>query len=246
MGVALLLETDIAEPGLTGNDMDIADPGRGLGLGLGGPSDADSSDSPDSSGMGGGVARSSVDPEISNRNSFFLRVSIADRLPREDAKSRGFLPLSRTFFRALIPTQLTSCFIASRSETSRRGRGVVPRAAPGLGRVWNGDKAFGRRGVENGWAEYGGLVVGGLESGLEEDATLRGRGVSMPITDGMTQSSCTSSVGRGGNASRVGPQENPMKWAGRSFRKAEGVLVPFWAGVACKIDKPGEDESLED
>lgn len=49
-------------------------------------------------------------------------------------KSLGFLPLSITFFRALMPTQSTSCFIASRSETLRRGavrrivlvRGSVP------------------------------------------------------------------------------------------------------------------------
>jgi hypothetical protein len=34
-------------------------------------------------------------------------------------KTRGFRPLASTFFRALIPTQSASCFIASRSETNR-------------------------------------------------------------------------------------------------------------------------------
>lgn len=34
---------------------------------------------------------------------------------------RGFRPLSSTFFLALMLTQSTSCFIASRSDTLRRG-----------------------------------------------------------------------------------------------------------------------------
>ena len=42
-------------------------------------------------------------------------------LPHTTPMILGFLPLSKTFFLALMPTQSTSCFMASRSETARLG-----------------------------------------------------------------------------------------------------------------------------
>lgn len=52
-------------------------------------------------------------------------------------KTFGFLPLSKTFFRALMVTQSMSCLKASRSETVRRG--TVRLALFGLGTVFMKD-----------------------------------------------------------------------------------------------------------
>jgi hypothetical protein len=69
------------------------------------------------------------------------------REPEElkDLRIRGFRPLWRTILRALMPTQSTSCFMASRSDTLRRM--VEGRAGPVRWRVWNGVKAVWRMGV---------------------------------------------------------------------------------------------------
>lgn len=80
----------------------------------------------------------------SKRNSF--NVEERDRLA--EARTLGFRPLSSTFLRALMPTQFTSCFIASLSETARRG--AVRRSVPVLGRVWKGVMVLGRTGVAKG------------------------------------------------------------------------------------------------
>ena len=69
----------------------------------------------------------------SNLNSF----SVEDDLDPEPKvnlfRIRGFRPLSSTFFRALMPTQSTSCFMASRSDTACRG--AVRRIVLARGRV---------------------------------------------------------------------------------------------------------------
>ena len=68
--------------------------------------------------------------DLSNRSSF----KVEERELGSFVRVLGFRPLSSTFFRALIPIQSTSCFMASRSETVRLGavrlivlaRGKVP------------------------------------------------------------------------------------------------------------------------
>jgi hypothetical protein len=67
------------------------------------------------SGTGIGLASSS------NLNSFFIVPILVPFFDEKILRIFGFLPLSSTFFLALMPTQPTSCFIASRSETPRRG-----------------------------------------------------------------------------------------------------------------------------
>ena len=77
---------------------------------------------------------------LSNLSSFNVETDFDDADPNVILlRIRGFRPLSRTFFLALIPTQSTSCFIASRSETSRLGavRRMVPVLV--LGRVAYGE-----------------------------------------------------------------------------------------------------------
>jgi len=102
--------------------IDIAEPGRGLGLGLGGPSDPDSVAS-DSGATGTGGNSPDVLSVLviigggSNLSSF---LTVVVRLWLIESRIRGFRPLARTFFRALMPIQSTSCLIASRSETARR------------------------------------------------------------------------------------------------------------------------------
>lgn len=140
------------------DSIDIAEPGRGVGLGLGGASesaselgvstisscvallapDTESSDAPSalSDEYVGASTRYDSAPsplttatEESKRSSF--RAEPEERL-KED-RTRGLRPLSSTFFRALMPTQSASCFIASRSETARRG--AVRRMVLARGRV---------------------------------------------------------------------------------------------------------------
>ncbi len=69
--------------------------------------------------------------DLSKRNSF----SVDEREPGVNflVRIRGLRPLSRTFFLADIPIQSTSCFMASRSDTARRG--AVRRMVLALGRV---------------------------------------------------------------------------------------------------------------
>jgi hypothetical protein len=136
---------------------DNTDPGRGLGLGLGGPSMSVSSDS-DSMGRRlprreGSCFVLSVSSSLTGMNRSSL--TIPERLT--DTRTRGLRPLSSTFFRALIPTQLTSCCMASRSETDRLG--AVRRLVLVRGSEWcGGNRAFGRMGVTNGFgAEMNGI-----------------------------------------------------------------------------------------
>jgi hypothetical protein len=84
--------------------------------------------------------------ERSKRSSFSVDV----REPLAEVRILGFRPLSRTFLRALIPTQLTSCFIASLSDTARFW--AVRRIVPVLGNVWKDVIVFDRMGVMK---EYG-------------------------------------------------------------------------------------------
>lgn len=79
--------------------------------------------------------------ERSNRSSFSVDARERPLLAVVSVSNRGFRPLSRTFLRALIPTQLTSCLKASRSDTVRRCAvrgtvpGTVPKGVPRLGRM---------------------------------------------------------------------------------------------------------------
>lgn len=103
--------------------IDIAEPGRGLGLGLGGPSDSVSSAPSDTEATTTGGKSSEpyvrwvVMGSRPKRNSFRMGF---EKLLFRDCSMRGFRPLARTFFLALIPMHSTSCFMASRSETARR------------------------------------------------------------------------------------------------------------------------------
>lgn len=82
--------------------------------------------------------------DLSNRSSF----SVDERDELNFVNNFGFRPLSMTFLRALIPMQSTSCFIASRSETARRGADL--RIVLARGRVPKGVIVFGRTGVAKG------------------------------------------------------------------------------------------------
>jgi len=115
-------ETEVVWVVLCRLSTDIAEPGRGLGLGLGGPSDPDSEPSIFNEMLTGGKSAESYDllaaKEVGPNRSSFLKVP--DALLLNESRIRGLRPLARTFFRALMPMQSTSCFIASRSETARR------------------------------------------------------------------------------------------------------------------------------
>ncbi len=123
------------------NSIDIAEPGRGLGLGLGGASLAlapslssstatskanatpsGSLESPSgrelapvaaaASPSPGWVKSSSSGARVANRSVFdFVWVNAL----------RGVRPEARIFLCALNPIQSTSCLMASRSDTARRG-----------------------------------------------------------------------------------------------------------------------------
>lgn len=158
--------------------MDIADPGLGLGLGLGGISDAvlssngtmeEGSSMPlaeierdiipamddipvtaDEDVIDGGSTRYETPVSFTTMTDLSKRssLSVEERELLNFVIIRGFRPLSRTFFRALIPIQSTSCFIASLSETVRRG--AVRRIVLARGSVPYGVNALGRVGVANG------------------------------------------------------------------------------------------------
>jgi hypothetical protein len=127
-------------------DIDIADVGLGLGLGLGGQSISVSSEPEDSGTKLDGTTLSDFMPsendEEWNRSSFHEFVRLMD------VRMRGFRPLSSTFFRALMPTQSVSCFIAWWSERGRREsvRRLLVRV-----RVRCGVNDAERIGVENWW-----------------------------------------------------------------------------------------------
>ena len=154
--------------------IDIAEPGRGPGLGLGGasesvlPSESEKRSAapesepesarlsvprPDSDVVVVGSMRYDTPPlsapttmtERSKRSSLS---AVDERLPDAGQGVRGLRPLSSTFFRADCPTQFTSCFIASRSDTARRC--AVRRTVLARGRVWKGVMPVGRMGVMKG------------------------------------------------------------------------------------------------
>jgi hypothetical protein len=128
------------------NNIDIAEPGRGLGLGLGGtslalapslsssiptvskanamPSDSLESSFPTDPAMAASpgpiwVKSSGSGARVTNRSVFDLVWP---------SSLRGVRPDARTFFRALNPMQSTSCLMASRSDTARRGAVRVRRS----------------------------------------------------------------------------------------------------------------------
>lgn len=159
------------------DNIDIAEPGRGVGLGLGGSSESVSSE-PDQAagwlrlftriGFGGTAIRGRSDEAtlppvslpgvLSTRfgpgmggtvvNRSSLRMGAPFCVALPDRMSkRGLRPLSSTFLRALMPMQSTSCFIASRSVTLRRS--PVRRTVPVRRSVPGGGKPLCRTGVVN-------------------------------------------------------------------------------------------------
>jgi len=212
VGVALLRDS-----------IDKADPGRGLGLGLGGaslslaqslsspfatpkadslPLSAKSVESPshpklvpvDSAAYAWAKSSGSGACCIANRS-----VLVLDFAVEPSALWRGVRPAAITFFRALSPMQLTSCCMASRSETVRRGAVRVRRSVLGYGMA---PKPTLRIGVAN-WVTAA-RGVGKAEAWYER-AGSRAAGV----------------VGASSNASAVGPHENPMKNDSASPRRME-------------------------
>lgn len=166
-------------------------------------------------------------PPLSSPNltSFnFVSPLIPDLPASGKVNTLSFRPLSITFFRALIPTQSTSCFIASRSDTVLRmtvlRRTVLPR-----GNVCG--VALGRRGVSNVCVGYG------------VDCTGRARVRTFGVATAWSGSGSGS-----WNASTSGPHENPIKAPAPLSR---GVDRPNrWDGVECSAEMPGEEEAPDD
>ena len=122
---------------------DIAEPGRGpgLGLGLGGASLVHALAPSLSSCSSSLAASASASALLSVPESPLVVVKSRDANRRDLVAvvvvraSRGVRPDSSTFLRALRPMQSTSCRIASRSETARRGAVRVPVRLSVLGRA---------------------------------------------------------------------------------------------------------------
>lgn len=214
------------------NNIDIAEPGRGLGLGLGGASlalaqslsssivttskaidmQSDSLESPfrpepalAASPGPVWVKSSGSGARVANRSVFdFIWAS---------ALPRGVRPDARTFFRALNPMQSTNCLMASRSDTARRGAVRVRRSVlahervlmPRIGVTSPLAAMAGVRGAEAWYARAGAAGVAGVLSG---------------------------------NASGVGPHEKPMKKDSASSRRME-------RGDVRKIERAGELSSSD-
>lgn len=176
-------------------------------------------------------------------------------------KMRGLRPLSRIFLRALIPMHSTSCFMASRSDTTRRG--AVRRTVLVRGRVAYGERAYGFMGVL--YAYFGPGVdnmgvafahVGGTESVLGLGLCRAGTGV---VCSGVCESGRgvlrfaygvlppNSAIASSGNACNGGPHENPMKLdavPGFSFHDAESedACDGFEPGLGRSSDRPGDTD----
>jgi hypothetical protein len=199
------------------SSIDIAEPGRGLGLGLGGASLA----------LALSLSSSPASVKANTIPSTLLELPLCPMLalapsPRMAwAKSRGsgeyganrsdfgfaeasalcgVRPAARTFLRALNPMQSTSCRMASRSETARRGAVRVRRSVLAHER-----DPIRRIGVASSV-----VVAAGVRSG-----------VGYASTDG-----CIALVaGVSENASAVGPHEKPMKKDSASSRRMEWEVV---------------------
>ena len=209
------------------NNIDIAEPGRGLGLGLGGASLALA---PSLSSSIATLSKANAMPSGSVESSFTTAASPGPTWVKSSGSGarvtnrsvfdfgwvsslRGVRPAARTFFRALNPMQSTSCLMASRSDTARRGavrvrRSVLAHEIVPMPRIGVTSPPAAMAGVRGAEAWYVWAGAAGVAAVLSE------------------------------NASAVGPHENPMKKDSASSRRME-------RGAVCKIERAGELSSSD-
>jgi len=148
---------------------DREEPGRGLGLGGALPSiESETLSSPRLVIMTVSVV-SALNCKLGILGRSCSRTENAEDGRRRRETKRGFLPLSRTFFRALALTQLIICRSASRSETTRVGRTDVGKPTV-RGMVLCAWGIGGRMGVSKRLT-----VSGGSENRMSNKGRLTGR-----------------------------------------------------------------------
>lgn len=197
-------------------------------------------------GVGSSFSLSLPEKSIASWGTFLPFFLIKDKSPPNPfagTSTRGFFPLSSTFFRALIPIQSTSWRIASLSvivtPSLSRDRNAVPGVDPGCRRalavtriVDGGTGLEGRRegriGVTKGCAAGLNDMDGSIVIAMDAAELTIGRdawGWSTGPSPCAEPDSAGTLLVASSNASLGGPQEKPTKLARPSFNPFVLVLA---------------------